>query len=270
MVNDKFWKVVRRFNNLMSSAIEGPNCISVCHGDCCSIKINIPKILAQEYIKEGYATKDDFIRSDVFSFKLRFDNMKGKCFLYNKKVNGCLVHNSGIKPPQCWIYPTKFSNPDNKEISCKRAKGWKIINSEKTEEAEKILKYYTFLCQHEAKKEGKAIKNRFNNNSSKNNLVNLLKQTPPSQLAGFKDTWDFIAPLPAEGVSLQLKKFCNKFNKKCVKEYLECRLICDKVVQGLLDFIQQNLFQYVKDQGLNTEGEYPFFKMIEFVENKNF
>ena len=27
-----------------------------------------------------------------------------------------LIHNSGIKPPQCWIYPTGFSNPDNKQI----------------------------------------------------------------------------------------------------------------------------------------------------------
>jgi len=268
VVNDKFWQVVRKFNKLMSSAIEGPNCISICHGDCCSIKINVPKILAQEYIKQGYATKEDFIRSDVFSFKLRFDESKGKCFLYNKEINGCLVHNSGIKPPQCWIYPTKFSNPDNKEISCKKAKGWKIINSEKTYEAEKILKYYTFLCQLEAKKEGKEIKNRLNNNSSKKNLINLLKQMPPSQLAGFKDTWEYIIPLPAEGISLQLKKLCNKYNKNCTKEYLECTSICDKVIQGLMDFLQQNLYQYVKDQGLDPEGEYPFFKMTKHRENK--
>ncbi len=270
MVNDKFWGIVRKFNILMSSAIEGPNCLDGCNGDCCSIKIDVPKILAQEYIKQGYATKDDFIRGDTFSFKLRFDDEKGKCFLYDKKINGCLVHNSGIKPPQCWIYPTKFSNPDNKEISCKRAKGWKINDSEKTKEAERLLKYYTFLCQLEVKKEGKAIKNRFVKASSKNKLVDLLKQTPPSQLAGFKDTWDFIIPLSAEGVSLQIKKFCTKFNKKCVKEYLECRSICDEVIQGLLDFLQQNLFQYVKEQGLDTEGEYPFFKLIKFIENKNF
>ena len=122
----------------------------------------------------------------------------------------------------------------------------------------------------QAKKEGKAIKNRFVKKSSKNELVDLLKQTPPSQLAGFKDTWDFIIPLSAEGVSLQLKKFCTKLNKKCVKEYLECRSICDKVIQGLLDFLQQNLFQYVKEQGLDTEGEYPFFKLIKFNKNKNF
>jgi len=263
VVNDKFWQVVRRFNNLMSSAIEGPNCISVCHGDCCSIKINVPKILAQEYIKQGYATKDDFIRGDVFSFKLRFDDLKGKCFLYNKKINGCLVHNSGIKPPQCWIYPTKFSNPDNKEISCKRAKGWKIINSEKTKEAEKILKYYTFLCQLEAKKELKEIKHRFNDNSSRNHLIKSLKQTPPSQLAGFKDTWDFITPLSAQGVSLQMKKFCEKYNNNCNIDFLKCSSVCDKVAKGLLDFLQQNLYRFVQKNGPDNEGAYPFFKLVE-------
>ncbi|MFX1523240.1 MAG: hypothetical protein ACFFCC_07050, partial [Promethearchaeota archaeon] len=150
MVADKFWEIVKNFNDLMSSAIRGPNCLDICHGDCCSIKIDIPKILAKEYIKRGFASKDDFIRSDVFSFKLRFDEKKAKCFLYDKKINGCLVHNSGIKPPQCWIYPTNFSNPDNKDISCKRTKGWKIIDSDKTKEAEDLLQYYIFLCMLEA------------------------------------------------------------------------------------------------------------------------
>ena len=169
--HNRFWEIIERYNFLMNSAIEGPNCLDVCNGDCCSIKINIPKILAEEYIKRGFAIKKDFIRSDVFSFKLRFDEKKGKCFLFDKNIKGCSVHNSGIKPPQCWIYPTKFSNPDNKEISCKRVKGWKINDSEKTKEAEKLLKYYTFLCQLEAKKEGKAIKNRFVKKSSINKLV---------------------------------------------------------------------------------------------------
>ena len=68
MVADKFWSIVKKYNALMNSAIEGPNCLDICHGDCCSIKIDIPKILAKEYIKKGYAKKSDFIRSDVFSF----------------------------------------------------------------------------------------------------------------------------------------------------------------------------------------------------------
>ena len=107
--NAYFWEVIEKYNSLMSEAIEGPDCTDPkkCKGDCCSIKIDVPKVLAEEYIKRGYASKDDFIRSDVFSFHLRFDENTGKCFLFDKEKNGCSVHNSGIKPPQCWIYPTK-------------------------------------------------------------------------------------------------------------------------------------------------------------------
>ncbi|MFX0000016.1 MAG: YkgJ family cysteine cluster protein [Candidatus Hodarchaeota archaeon] len=267
MVNDKFWQIVKEYNKLMKSAIEGPNCISICHGDCCSIKINVPKILAEEYIKQGYANKNDFTRGDVFSFKLRFDDMKGKCFLYDKKINGCLVHNSGIKPPQCWIYPTNFSNPILKDISCKRANGWKIINTKKARKAEELLQYYVFLCKLEAKKEVRAINTRLNNNFCENNLRSLLKCTPPSQLSGFKDTWDCISILPAQGLTLQVKKFCEEKDNKCEfilnKNFLECQSICEEISKRLLDFLKKNLLNYVK-RNPDSEGEYPFFKLLEF------
>ena len=259
MVNDKFWEVVKKFNFLMRSAIEGPNCLDVCNGDCCSIKIDVPKILAEEYIKRGYAIKNDFVRSDVFSFKLRFDDEKRKCFLYDKKINGCLVHSSGIKPPQCWIYPTNFSNPKNKEISCKKANGWKIIDTEKAKEAEDLLKYYVFLCQLEAKSELRSIMERVSKSLSNGSLKSLLKNTPPSQISGFKDSWDFFTILPSEGISLQLKKFCQRYNKAfetVTQNFMECKSICDKVSDAIIDFLQQNLYNYVNKMGADIEGEY--------------
>jgi len=261
VVNDKFWEVVKDFNILMRSAIQGPNCLIMCNGDCCSIKINIARVLAEEYVKRGYADKNDFVRGDVFSFKLRFDEEKGKCFLFNKKVNGCLVHDSGIKPPQCWIYPTNFSNPEYKEISCKKAHGWRILDPKKAKEAEKLLKYYTFLCQLEAKKELNLMNSRINHTLTKNHLKDLLKHTSPSELAGFKDNWNKFSTLSAQGVSLQMKKFCKKFNHKCGIEYLSCNSICDKVIEGLLEFLQQNIFKYVQKYGPDHEGEYSFIML---------
>ncbi|MFX1344308.1 MAG: hypothetical protein ACFFBC_11620 [Promethearchaeota archaeon] len=259
MNQNGFWEIIERYNFLMRSAIDGPNCIEVCNGDCCSIKIDIPKILAKEYIKRGYAVKKDFIRSNIFSFKLRFDNKKRKCFLYDKRINGCLVHNSGIKPPQCWIYPTNFSNPEEKEISCKKASGWKIIDTEKVKEAEDLLKYYVFLCQLEARSELKSIMKRINKGISNGSLRSQLKNTPPSQISGFKDSWDCITILPSEGISLQLKKFCKKYNKSCntgTQNFMECKSICDKVSDAMIDFLQQNLYNYVKKKGANITGEY--------------
>jgi hypothetical protein len=257
----------------MKSAIEGPNCLALCNGDCCSIKIDIPKILAEEYIKQGFANKNDFIRGDIFSFKLRFDEKKGRCFLFDKSINGCLVHDTGIKSPQCWIYPTNFSNPEGNELSCKKASGWKILDPKKAKKAEKLLKYYVFLCQLEARKEAKEIKNRLNNVSCKNNLLNLLMQTPPSNLAGFKDTWDCITTLSAQGISLQMKKICKKYNENCEyieHNFLDCKNICGKVANGLFNFLQQNLLFYVKKRGVDSEGEYPFIQLFKFIKNEDF
>ncbi|MFX1409866.1 MAG: YkgJ family cysteine cluster protein [Promethearchaeota archaeon] len=270
MVNEFFWKIVEKFNYLMKSAIEGPSCLdpSICHGDCCSIKIDVPKVLAKEFIRRGYAKKEDFIRSNVFSFHLRFDEMKGKCFLFDKKINGCSVHNSGIKPPQCWIYPTNFSNPDFDSIDCKRAEGWRIIDSNKTKEAEDLLKKYVFLCQIEAKKEMKNVKKRINKICLKNKFRDSIKSIPPSQLAGFKDGWTYFNILSAEGISLQMKKFCLKYNKSCTyvsnNNFLKCKAICDLIANQLIEFLQLNLYYFIKKNGLNHEGAYPLHKLFEF------
>ena len=263
MANNRFWEVVKKFNLLMRSAIDGPNCVKLCKGDCCSIKIDIPRVLAEEYIRRGYAEKTDFTRSDVFSFKLRFDESTGKCFLFDKSINGCLVHNSGIKPPQCWIYPTNFSIPDQEETSCKRIGGWKIVDHAKTKEAEELLKYYIFLCKFEARKEIRDLKRRLSNSLKTDTLNKLLQSTAPSSIAGVKDTWDNISLLSAEGFSLQLKSLCAKYNKTCGLSFLECEIICPEVSYGLLEYLQGKLYRYVKNHDPESDGEYPFFKLFK-------
>ncbi len=266
MANKKFWNIVKKFNSLMASAIQGPNCTdpNLCKGDCCSIEIDVPKVLAQEYIKRGYALESDFIRSDVFTFKLRFDEHTRKCFLFDPKLNGCNVHTTGIKPPQCWIYPTKFKAKDNSDIKCKKLGGWRIINSEKTKMAEDLLKYYNFLCQLEANKELKGVKSRI----ISSNIETKMRSIPPSHLGGFIDKWKGIDILSAEGISLQMKKFCSKFNHSCnhikEKRFLDCTLICEKIADMLKSYIIKKLPNFVDCEGPDTEGKYPLYKLLNF------
>ena len=279
MTHDYFWYIVREYNTLMRSSIEGPNCIdpNVCKGDCCSIKIDVPKILAEEYIRRGYANKDDFIRSDILSFQLRFDFNTGKCFLFDKKINGCSVHNSGIKPPQCWIYPTTFSNPENKKISCKKASGWKITNPKNTTLAKDLLEKYVFLCQLEAKGELRKIKNRLGNKTSTDalkkveSLTKKIKKLAPIQLGGFIDTWDDFEILSSDGISLQLKKFCSQYNNNCKfipDDFLDCKNICNKISCELVKLLHNELYNYIKRNGPDVEGEYSLLKLFDFIKNR--
>ncbi len=262
----------------MKSAIQGPNCTdpAICKGECCSIKIDVPKVLAEEFIKRGYAEKSDFIRSNIFSFQLRFNEDTAKCFLFDEVLNGCSVHQSGIKPPQCWIYPTDFSNPSKNEISCKKISGWEIIDSQRAKKSEALLKQYIFLCQIEAKKESKGISKRLGylgrGISSKKTevLLKKLRSVAPKNLGGFKDQWDHISLLSAEGLSLQMKKFCVKHNSKChflVDDFFNCNEICNEISCKLIDFLQLNLDTYIKMKGPDVEGHYPLYKLLYY---KNF
>ena len=271
--NTYFWKILERYNFLMKESIEGPDCTDPkkCHGDCCSIKIDVPKVLAEWYIKNGYAKEMDFIRSNVFSFHLRFDEDKRKCFLFDKEKNRCSVHNTNRKPPQCWIYPTGFSNPSKKIISCKRLGGWKIKNEAYAKEAEKLLKKYVLLCQIEALRERNMIKNRLKYSISKEKWINKidlsssLKSIPPSVLGGFKDSWNEIKYLSAEGYSLQMKKFCKKFNPSCElieTNFLNCERICDQIIVKLIEYLDIHLRDYIRKNGSDSEGEYPLFKLF--------
>jgi hypothetical protein len=262
----------------MKNSIEGPDCTEICNGDCCSIKIDVPKVLAKEYIKRGYAEEGDFIRSNIFTFHLRFDDEKGKCFLFNSEINGCSVHNSGIKPPQCWIYPTNFSNPEGNDISCKKASGWKIINQTNVSDAEKLLKMYNFLCQLEARKETRKVFSRVGANfttDSSNKVAKLkskIMSLAPSQIGGFKDSWSFFDVLSAEGLSLQLKKFCITHNKKCEylpDNFLECKKVCHTIADKLVVFLQNNIYSYINNFGPSPNGIYSFIDLFNFNKNKD-
>jgi len=263
LANKQFWDIVEEFNSLMKSAIEGPDCTKLCKGDCCSIKIDVPKVLAEEYIHKGHAKKDDFTRSDVFSFKLRFDETTGRCFLFDKSINGCLVHHTNKKPPQCFIYPTNFSHPEQEEVSCKRLGGWKIIDPAKAKKAECLLKYYIFLCKLEARKEIRNLKRRLSTSLENNTLSKLLQNTAPSSIAGVKDTWDNISLLSSEGFSLQLKNLCAQHKPKCGVNFIECEAICPEVTQGILEYLQGKLYRYIRKHDPDTEGEYPFLKLFK-------
>ncbi|MHA1339924.1 MAG: hypothetical protein ACTSRZ_15605 [Promethearchaeota archaeon] len=273
---------IREYNELMSSAIEGPSCIdpNVCHGDCCHIQIDIPKILAEFYIKNGWATKNHFERGNVFSFMIAVRERDSKCVFFDDKLNGCSLHATKMKPPQCWIYPTGFDidiesknkNDDNIRYSfnnfeynnesvtktnyfkCKRAEGWKIIDQNKTQRAKQILKEYINFSLAEFVEEH----SEQNLRARIEHLRETLSNEKPSSIAGIKDSWDGFIPLYAEGKTLALKKICERFcektsnKKKNIKKninnfrtiqisnFMETYMNCTRICNRVVNYIVEH------------------------------
>ncbi|MHA1728309.1 MAG: hypothetical protein ACTSWY_06215 [Promethearchaeota archaeon] len=278
----KILKKIKLFNELMDSAIVGPNCTdpNICHSDCCHIMIDIPEVLAQYYIDIGVASEDSFVRGDVFSFKISVNTKSSKCVFFDREINGCLLHKTKMKPPQCWIYPTGFllrkpsESMDNttkllskfngkkftedETVKCKRASGWKITDEEKTQEASKIFEEYIKF----SKKEFLESNSRKNIISRLNNFQEKLLKLPPSSIAGLKDGWNEYIPLSAEGISLKLKNICEKVCRKKDSgkiNYFQCDRICKEVAHKISQNLPNEVLHYIKKNG--PKETYAFYEI---------
>jgi Fe-S-cluster containining protein len=146
--------MVKKLNLLFKEAIIGPNCIdpNICDGSCCSINMDIPQDLAEYYISEKLATWDDFQEGRIYKWeikkKLRKNEPVYRCHFFDINLNGCSIHDSGMKPPLCWVYPTGIELK-NIRTSCKRAEGWNVKNPENLLKAKILLKKYADLCLKE-------------------------------------------------------------------------------------------------------------------------
>jgi Fe-S-cluster containining protein len=264
--SDQILKLVNKYNVLMNEAIIGPNCVDphICHADCCHIMIDVPKILAEYYIEHNYAKKEDFVRGDLFSFKIAINTSDSKCIFYDKALNGCSIHHTLHKPPQCWIYPTGFSPEPGEEkifaedgtIKCKIAAGWKIIDIERAALAKLLFDKYVKFCENEFVKE-----------TSKEKIKQRLKSVfaemgncAPKSIAGIVDGWTNFSILKAEGISLKLKKLCNEIpNEICNCDYLDCKKVCDRVIEKLHHTLLDQITKYIESNG--PKNSYSFLEL---------
>lgn len=251
--------LVRQFNKLIKPAIESPNCIDpkVCDGNCCFIRIDVPRVLAEFYIQNGWAKREDFQRGDVFSFVIDVDFTKLRCTFFDKRLNGCSLHQTGVKPPQCWVYPTGL-DPDQACDKCKKAKGWKIIDPESVQKANKIIDQYFQLAKEEALTENSEtmIIQRLGNG-----LFQALKNSSPASIAGITDTWEKFIPLKGDGMNIGTRLFCRK-NTSCTKEYFECSQMCENVILDIIANLKELLPKFIATCGYKKD--YIFFELKEF------
>jgi Fe-S-cluster containining protein len=250
----------------MKEAISGPNCIDplICHADCCHIMIDVPKILAEYYIERGYARKEDFSRGNLFSFQINVSASNSKCVFYDSNLNGCVLHKTMYKPPQCWIYPTGFSSEPGEEkkmagdgtIACKVSAGWLIVDNEKIQSAKNLFNEYVVFCEREYQRE--TTKEKLN--SRLEPIFELLGECSPKSIAGVIDGWDTFSILKAEGISLKLKAYCEQVSDgACNCDYMECKNVCDEIVDMIRRELLNDIYSFSIEQG--PKSSYSFLEL---------
>ncbi|OLS13918.1 MAG: hypothetical protein RBG13Loki_2467 [Promethearchaeota archaeon CR_4] len=225
-------KVIQRYNDLMQNNTIGPNCAdpTQCRGDCCSILIDVPRALIELYMKEGWLEAGHVRRGGPFAFRLGVADNTAKCIFFDPQINGCRVHFTGFKPPQCWIYPTGFTKG---EKTCKKGYSWDIINEEKARAAEILLEEYKKFGIEDAREEVARLKADWA--TLRLIVAKKLKMIPPSHFLGM--TWGFegLQPLDEAGFSLQIKRICKDGLPECEKDFMECAVMCERIVDAIVN-----------------------------------
>jgi len=249
--------LVEKFNSEVREIIEGPNCTdpAICHGDCCFVNLDVPKVLVDHYVQNLWALTSDFERGSHFSFRVKMDLETFRCPFFDSKINGCAVHFTGMKIPQCWVYPTGLDPTDDEPDCCKQACGWKIIDPEKAQQANEILEQFVSASLLEAKKANSPV--QIHHRLMEGDISNEIVQHSPWEIAGVKDGWDFFTVLLGEGYNLGLRSFCNQID--CSKEYFECRQVCPPLRDLALNFLTARLPTFISEHGFKST--YTFFEL---------
>ena len=246
-LSEKIFEKVRKFNALVKDNVTGPNCVdsSICKGDCCFIHIDVPRALAQYYLDQDLAEKSDFERGETFNFRIAVDLQRLKCVFFSEEVNGCSLHFTGMKPPQCWVYPTGF-DPEDVKHECKRAKGWEIVDDDRAIQAKKTLDQYVELCKKEFEKEfdSDSLRKRISPTLSREML-----DQPPRALAGVREGWDCFELIYNDGFNMAVKSFCDSPTSNCSRSFFECESTCEIVAQEIYNFLVKTLPRFVEKHG---------------------
>ncbi len=229
---------IQRYNALVRDNTMGPNCVdpAQCRGDCCSIMIDVPRVLVDLYLDQGWITPAELRRGGPFAFRLGVSDQTAKCVFFDPRLNGCRVHFTGFKPPQCWIYPTGFAKG---EKTCKKGYAWDLIDADKAAKAEQLLEEYKAFSLNEVQSEVPLLKSGWN--ATRPELGKKLKSIPPARFLGMTWVRDGLQPLDAAGYSLQIKAICESSGRGCTMDFMECGAMCEHVVEAILGRYESHL-----------------------------
>jgi Fe-S-cluster containining protein len=237
--------VIQKYNAHMRGNTTGPNCVdpNQCRGDCCSIMIDIPRVLAELYVSQEWLEPGQLRRGGPFAFRLGVSPETAKCVFFDPEVNGCRVHFTGFKPPQCWIYPVGFTSGVK---TCKKGYDWDIIDPEKACVAENLLEDYKEFSLEEARHEVELLEASF---AEKDQFLrNALVSLPPRKFVGFSWGYSGLEVADAGGNSLQLKSTCEVFVPDCPRDFIKCPHLCTPLVDTIIGRYAQNLGRYYQNE----------------------
>jgi Fe-S-cluster containining protein len=205
--------------------------------------IDIPRVLAELFVTQGWLQPCQLRRGGPFAFRLGVSPETAKCVFFSPQINGCRIHFTGFKPPQCWIYPTGFSAGVK---TCKKGYDWDIVDPQKARAAENLLEDYKAFSLEEVRHEIELLEASFAEEDQF--LRNALASLPPRKFVGLSWGYSGLEVADAGGNSLQIKSTCEAVVPDCPRDFMECPHLCSPLVDTIIALYAQNLGRYYQNE----------------------
>ncbi len=245
MQNSEILEVISKIHQICKFSLTGPDCVDrqICDGACCRTSPDIPPVLATRLVNLGLAQEEDFVPSDFLPFRVRITADTSRCALFDPGINGCKVHFTPLKPPQCWVYPLQlddnFHTPHPSHIlytpnishTCR--KGYQFfVDPQKLGGIRELLECYKDLTLDDVKKyqSHDSISRRV-----QSNLRPQLSDLSISSFLGVRVTVTGFKLLRSSGTNFLWADFCTLF--KCETDYSCCRSPCPKIQDTICDLV---------------------------------
>jgi hypothetical protein len=256
--------LISTFNHAMLGNVDGPNCTdrSICKNNCCSIMIDIPHVLARNYIEQGRLGPGDVRRGDVFAWMLNVRSDTNKCAFFSPNIYGCRIYVDDLntRPPQCAVYPAGYTTG---AARCKAGAGpWLVKDVATGIASERLMGAYKKFCLAERDNIKKALVTSIPE-AFEGRFLQMLGEVSPCSIVGIKETWFGFEPLLAEGRSFSFKQFCDP---GCVKAFLDCNRACNSAIDRLLAFIKSTMPAFIEKRDMKEE--YTLIELKEFMQEK--
>ncbi len=226
--------LVKQINRNATALGEGPNCLdpSFCTAKCCYTSPDLPKTLVNHYIGENWATIDQFELSNTLEFRIKLNPGTKRCVFYDPKLNGCLIHTTDMKPPQCTLYP--FNEQETKHI-CRNNYEF-IFDTAEMNSLMRIFDEYYDLAKNEFRENNTEAKIRTKLEAQ---ILPILKTHKPSEIEGIREDASGFHIHSSLKLSYEGVEYCNAIS--CEYYYEDCPKVCnsflDRVIEDLISII---------------------------------
>ena len=220
--------LIQLINSRARTLTKGPDCLDprMCNAKCCYTTPDLPKTLVDHYIQKKWMTINQCELSNTMEYRLKLNSETRRCTFYDLHLNGCLIHATEMKPPQCTLYP--FKERESKHI-CRNQQEFFFDKTQMPSLMQAFDTYFN-LAEQEFKENASPTNIR---KKLQQEILPTLKTHKPTEIEGMQENTAGFHVHFSTNRSYEGLDYCDSI--PCDNYYEDCPRVCNTFVDQVIE-----------------------------------